>query len=149
MTMTRIQPARELMSLGEAMDRVFSQSWPRFYATAAQAGRNLPFTPRADAWEDEDGVTIELALPGVDPTHVDVTFEKDSVVVSGELPARDDTHGWVIVERARGAFERRFHLNVPVKADEATAEFHNGILTLRLPKREESKPRKIAVQVTA
>ena len=149
MTRTRIQvwdPVREAVTLRDAMDRLFQESYVR--PANGDGSKTSGFVPRADAWEDEDTVTIEMPLPGVNPQDVDVTFEQDNIEITGEIPQREDERNWVMSERARGPFQRRFSLNVPVDADRAEAQFAHGVLTLSLPKREEIKPRKIAVNVT-
>ncbi|HBY95085.1 MAG TPA: heat-shock protein Hsp20 [Chloroflexi bacterium] len=147
MSVNRWNPVQEMMTLRDAMDRLFQESFVRMpRANGGTAGQYL--IPPADVWESEDEVVIELALPGADPQKVDVTFEQDSVVVAGEIEPLQEGKNWVLRERAHGPFQRRFNLNVPVNADKAGASFHNGILTLHLPKSEAVKPRKIAVKTT-
>jgi HSP20 family protein len=133
----------DAMTLRDAMDRLFEES---FVPMPRGDGRGAAFVPAADAWETEDTVHIELALPGVDPESVDVTYEKDTLTISGQFQAREEDRNWVIRERPRGGFRRRFNLYVPVKAGEADASYRNGILTVELPKSEEVKPRKITVR---
>jgi HSP20 family protein len=148
MTLSRIHvwdPVRETLSLRDAMSRLFEDSFVRMPQGTAQAAGG--FAPVADAWEDGDAVTIEMILPGMNPDQVEVTFEQDSLVVSGELPEREDDRTWILRERARGRFTRRFTLGVPIDPDRVEASFTNGVLSLRLAKREEIKPRKIAVNV--
>jgi len=145
MSVNRWNPVQEMMTLRDAMDRLFQESFVRMPRTnGGTVGQYL--TPPADAWESEDEVVIELALPGADPNKVDVTFEQDSVVITGEIEPLPEGKNWILRERAHGPFQRRFNLNVPVNADKAEASFHNGILTLHLPKSEAVKPRKITVK---
>ncbi|MFN8423013.1 MAG: Hsp20/alpha crystallin family protein [Anaerolineae bacterium] len=101
--------------------------------------------PSVDAWEEGDTVVVELAMPGVAPDAFDVTIERDTLVVSGEVPARADDKTYLIKERARGRFERRFDLSVPLDVDKIAATYADGILRLVLPKAESVKPRKIEV----
>ncbi len=141
------EPMRDFVSLREAMDRLFEES---FIPAGRGNGGAQPtgyFRPAADAWESGDTVVIELGLPGIDPSTVDVTYEQDNVVISGELPARSDEHTWVLRERARGPFQRRFTLNTPIDIEKAEANYKDGVLTLSLPKSEATKPRKINVQM--
>jgi len=134
------------MTLRDAMNRLFQDS---FVAAAAgdMAGERMLY-PYADVSESEDEVTIEMAVPGANTDLIDVTYEQDSVVVRGEIPARDEERTWILRERPRGRFERRFTLNVPINGEKADASYRNGILVLTLPKRDEVKPRKIEVHAS-
>jgi HSP20 family protein len=136
-------PVREAMALREAMDRLWDDRMSRL---ARDEGAADVITPPVDAWEDGDAVVIELAVPGADPAKVDVRYEQDRLIVSGEIAPRDPEKQWVIHERARGTFLREFTLRAAGEADKAEAHFVNGVLTLTLPKAESVKPRKIAVQ---
>src|SRR5690606_8451031 len=110
MSVNRWDPIQEMVTLRDAMDRLFQESFFRTpWLNGAPSGRHL--VPPADAWESDDEVVIEIALPGVDPQKVDVTYEQDNVTIRGEIePAAEEKH-WVMRERARGPFERRFSLN--------------------------------------
>ncbi|HYN88234.1 MAG TPA: Hsp20/alpha crystallin family protein, partial [Ardenticatenaceae bacterium] len=78
MSVNRWNPANEAMTLREAMDRLFQDSFVRMpRPEGGSAGQHL--IPPADAWEDQDEIVIELALPGATAENVDVTFENDSV----------------------------------------------------------------------
>lgn len=138
-------PMGEALALREAMDRLFDEKWTR----RAGWDADRVVTPPADAWEDENQVVIELALPGVEAESVDVRYEKDVLTVSGSFAARDEEKQWVLKERARGAFQREFNLRAQVDSDKAEAHFAQGILSLRLPKSEAVKPRKIPVQAVS
>jgi len=140
------EPLRDFVSLREAMDRLVEDSFiPAFKGGDVRA--NGSYRPAADAWESADAVVVELALPGADPNSVEVTYEQDSLTVSGTLPERDADQTWVLRERPRGGFQRRFALNTPIEVEKAEATFKDGVLTLRLPKSEATKPRKINVRM--
>jgi len=146
MSVNRWNPVHDVVSLRDAMDRLFQESFVRSPRgdNGGAAGQYL--IPPADAWENEDEVVIELALPGANHESVDVTFEHDSVTISGQIQGPAEGHAYILRERATGPFQRRFNLNVPVDADKAEATFDNGLLRLRLPKSEAVKPRKIQVR---
>lgn len=146
-TTVRMHPLSDVITLREAMNSLLEDSvvWSEQPGSGPRARAQFP---RADAYEDEDTVVLELAVPGVSPDTVVVTYEQGELSVAGEYPPRDETRGWVLTERRRGRFERRFTLNQPVDADQAVAKVENGILTLTLPKKAELKPRRIEV-VTA
>jgi HSP20 family protein len=152
----------EFLTLREAMDRLLQDSFVRNQGNpTAQDGRF--FVPPANAWESQDEVVLELALPGVNPDNVDITFEQDTLTISGHFQQPQRSNGqngqnghngqngqsgrnWILFELPRGQFHRRFNLQVPLDADRVEATYNNGILTLHLPKSEAVKPRKIQVR---
>lgn len=140
--MTGFMP--DVLSLRQAMDRLVEDSVVRWPASAAD-GVGGAIAPAVDAWEEGDTVVVELAMPGVAPDAFDVTIERDTLVVTGEVPARADDKAWLIKERPQGRFERRFDLSVPLDVEKIEARYADGILRLVLPKAESVKPRKIAV----
>jgi HSP20 family protein len=132
---------RDFVALREAMDRIMNEGMP-----VTGNGKGVAeLRPAVDAYENEDEVVLEVVLPGVQPEDVEVTFDKDSLTVAGTIPMRDGEQTWVLRERGRGVFKRRFALQTPIDIDKVDARFDKGILTLRLPKSEAVKPRKIAV----
>lgn len=133
----------EMLSLRQAMDRLVDDSLVRWPANAARVGG--PLTPAVDAWEEGDTVVVELAMPGVAADAFEVTLERDTLVVTGEVAPRPEDKHWLIKERAHGRFERRFDLSVPLDVDKVEATYTDGILRLVLPKAESVKPRKIEV----
>ncbi|MDQ4076667.1 MAG: Hsp20/alpha crystallin family protein [Chloroflexota bacterium] len=137
--------ANEFLTLRNAMDRLFQDSFER--RQRGGRGYEEPYlVPRADAWESQDEVTIEMAVPGVNPEDVNITVEQDTLTVQGRFPERAQDKNWILQERPIGQFQRRFTLNVPVNVNKVEANYRNGLLILTLPKSEESKPRKIQVQ---
>ncbi|MDQ4076920.1 MAG: Hsp20/alpha crystallin family protein [Chloroflexota bacterium] len=136
--------ANEFLTLRNAMDRLFQDSFNRWQQTGNGDERVL--VPRADAWESEDEVTVEMALPGVSPENVDITVEQDTLTIQGTFPPLDQNKHWILRERPHGTFQRRFNLHVPVDVNNVSANYRNGLLILTLPKSEESKPRRIEVR---
>ena len=143
-TTVRMHPLSDVITLREAMNSLLEDSvvWSDQQGNGRRTRTQFP---RADAYEDEDTVVLEMAVPGVVADSVVVTYEQGELSVSGEYPPRDETRNWVLTERRRGPFERRFTLNQPVDADQAVAKVENGVLTLTLPKKAELKPRRIEV----
>jgi HSP20 family protein len=127
------------------MDKLFEDSYQRVQAPVHRRFNENYLTPRADAWENEEQVTIEMALPSVNPEDVEITFEQDTLTIQGTFPARDDSKNWILREIRRGTFQRRFTLQVPIDVDKVAANYRNGLLVLTLPKSEAVKPRKIMV----
>jgi len=133
------------------MDRLFDESYTmpargRLGRWARERDERVYQLP-VDAYTTEDAVVIEAAISGVDPDKVDITIDGDVVTISAEVPAPPaEGRSYAISERLYGTLRRSLNLNVPVEAGKAEASFENGVLTLRLPKSEEIKPKKITVQ---
>ena len=143
-----MRPANNILTLHKAMDRLFENSMNRIHEEIRHSQEDHYIIPRADAWENEDEVGIELSLPGVKSDDVDITFEKDTLTIAGKISAHEEEKNWILRERRHGTFQRSFSLRVPIDIEKVEATYHDGLLVLRLPKSEASKPRKIAVNVS-
>jgi len=143
MTISRWEPFRDLMTLREAMDRLFEESFvrpgPRWQGSQGAAA--LPL----DAYVTDEDLVITATVPGLDPEDVEITIEGDTLTIRGEFKGPLDNVDYLLQERAYGAFARTLRLNLPVQADKAEATFENGVLTLVIPKQEEIKPKTIKV----
>jgi len=142
-TLIRWQPAREMMSLREAMDRLFDDSFTRPLTV-----RDGWSTPAIDMFQTDDEVVIRATLPGFKAEDVQINVTGDVLTLRGELKHEEeqDNKAWHIREQRWGSFERAMVLPVNVVADKAKAEFENGILTVTLPKAEDVKPKTITVK---
>jgi HSP20 family protein len=111
------------------------------------------FVPPADAWETQEGLTLQVDLPGHDPEGIQVTVEKDTLTLRSERKAAPRAggegaeQGLLRAERRFGTFERAFVLPPTVDASRVEARYEAGVLTLTLPKREEARPRTVQVKV--
>ena len=147
MSISRWDPLGELVSLREAMNNLLEESFvrPRQGGTAGQAAGLA-----VDVRETPDAFVVTASVPGVSPEEVDITVLGDVLRIRGERRddrQEEDQNGrWLIRERRFGAFERTIGLPTTVKADAATADFKDGVLTVTLPKAEEAKPRSIRVR---
>ena len=145
MNLVRYDPFRELRSLQDEMTRLFTGTMP------ATAGRedmlHGEWSPRVDVFEDKDHLVLEAELPGMTRDDFDLTIENNVITLSGERKFEKKTSegNYHRVERSYGSFTRSFTLPQTVSADGAKAEFQNGVLHVTLPKREETKARKIEV----
>lgn len=103
--------------------------------------------PAVDIRETADAYLLQVDVPGVDPKDIDITLEKGVLTIRGERrrESEDAQEGYKRVERVRGTFFRRFSLPDTANADEVSARGENGVLEVRIPKREEEQPRRIAV----
>ena len=98
-----------------------------------------------DAWRDGDTFLVEFDLPGVDPDSIDLDVERNVVTVKAERAARDDNAEMIAAERPRGVFSRQLVLGDNLDTEQITANYDQGVLSLRIPVAEQAKPRKISV----
>jgi HSP20 family protein len=106
------------------------------------------FAPDFDVRETEDSYTFKADLPGVRDEDLDISLTGDRLTVSGtrEEEQRDEGDTYFTYERSFGSFSRSFTLPAGVDADHVSADLNGGVLTLRLPKREAARPKKISVE---
>jgi len=144
--LTRWEPFRDLASLREAMDRLFEESVVR-PGGAALAPR-VTGTLAVDVYERDEDVVVKASVPGVDPEDLHISITGDTLTIKGETRAEEEVEeeNYFYRERRHGVFSRSMTIPTSVKADEADAEFEDGVLTLRLPKAEEVKPKTIKVK---
>ncbi|HSN73462.1 MAG TPA: Hsp20/alpha crystallin family protein [Anaerolineae bacterium] len=144
----RWEPMREMLSLREAMDKLFEESFvqPSWTALARRPRANqeewrLPL----DAYSTPEEIVIMAAVPGVNPENVEITFEGDVLTIRGEFPGALENVEYLMRERRHGRFSRSLTFNVPVNADAIEATFEHGVLTIVAPKAETVKPKTIKV----
>jgi HSP20 family protein len=146
--------ADEFVSLRDAMDRLFSDSFPSvafrglWDPSANGSGRfNLPL----DVYGSDNEIVVIAAVPGIEPDQIELTINQNTVTIRGELrnvasseEAKSAT--WYLHELPHGKFQRALTLPVDVDAAKADATFDHGILKLRLPKAESAQPKQIKVR---
>jgi HSP20 family protein len=147
--LVRWEPFRDLVSLREAMDRLFEESFVR-----PQAGALAPVGPGSlavDMYETDDAVVVKSAIPGIDPDDIDISITGDTLTIKGETKAEEEVKedNYIRRECHYGSFARTIAIPVSVVAGKAEAEFENGVLTLTLPKAEEVKPKTIQIKGTS
>ena len=148
-TITRFDPFREMLTLRQAMDRLFEDSIVSPASLPALDGGNgVSVNPPLDVHETADDLVVTVALPGIKPEDVGITITGHTLQIRGEFKADATTkrEDYLHRERRFGAFSRQLELPVRVKGDAAEATFENGVLTLRIPKAEEVKPRQIEIK---
>jgi len=146
MTIVR-RPSRlgEFMTLRQAMDHLFDDDVfrPFRWTPGAGDGPALPL----DVTTSADELVVEAALPGIKPEDVEITVENGTLTIAGktadERPAEDGSY--LVQEIRRGSFSRSVTLPNGLEPDKATATFEHGVLTLRIPKAEQLKPRQIRI----
>jgi HSP20 family protein len=142
--LTRWEPVREMMTLREAMDRLFDDAFTR-PVNLRDGGWS---SPAIDMYQTDDEVVIKAALPGFKADEVQINVTGDVLTLRGEMKHEEEQKdkAWHIREQRWSSFERSIALPTDVKADKAAADYENGILTVTLPKAEEVKPRTITVK---
>ncbi len=100
-----------------------------------------------DIFDAADAIVLKAELPGLSPDDIDIEIDESVLTLKGERRFEETVEEgrYYRVERAYGSFQRSVTLPQGVKADEITATFEHGVLTVRVPKADEVKPRKIAV----
>lgn len=140
---TRWEPARQMMTLREAMDRLFDDAFTRPFGLDGVSGM-----PAIDLYQDNDQVVVKAALPGLKPEDVQITLADNVLTLRGEFKKveekKDTTYH--IREQQSGHFERSIMLPTEVQSDKVKADFENGVLTVSLPKAEAIKPRMITIK---
>ncbi len=152
MALIRWEPARELQSLRYEMDRLFgtlfdSQAGGGVAASSGTALRR--WTPAMDLVDEGERFVLRADLPGVREDDLSIEFEENVLRISGERKSeqQDRSEGYYRVERARGSFSRALVLPEGVDPDAIEAHFDNGVLELSIPKPEQRKPRRVAINV--
>ena len=104
-----------------------------------------------DIYETENELAVKADLPDVNPKDLDIRVENNILTIRGErkFEKKVNEENYLRVERSYGSFARSFTLANTVNTDAIKAEYQNGVLTLRIPKREEAKPKQIKVNVSA
>jgi HSP20 family protein len=135
-----------MMTLREAMDRLFDDAFTRPFSISREGGSNWS-SPAIDMYQTDNDVVVKAALPGIKPDEVQINVTGDVLTLRGETKHEEEKKdkSWHIHEHRWGAFERSIMLPTGVIADKAKADFDNGILTITLPKSEEVKPKTITV----
>jgi HSP20 family protein len=141
--LTRWEPVREMMTLREAMDRLFDDAFTRPISTNGFSG-----SPAIDLYQTDDQVVVKAALPGLKPDDVQISVENNVLSLRGEFKSEDGHKNatYHVREQRYGAFERFISLPIDVQTDKAQADFENGVLTISLPKSEAVKPKTIQIK---
>jgi HSP20 family protein len=144
--LTRWQPMREMVTLRDAMDRLFDEAFTRPWG-ALDGWRGIG-GPSVDMYETENDVIVKASLPGIKAEDVQINVTGEMLTLKGET--KDETEAgeksYHVREQRYGAFERSISLPTLVTPEKAKAEFQDGILTITLPKAEEVKPKTITVK---
>jgi HSP20 family protein len=146
-TIARLEPFRGLSTLQDQFNRLFNES----FRNSAEESALTTWAPAVDIYETPNELVVKADLPDVNEKDIDVRVENNLLTIRGERKFEKSVseENFLRVERTYGAFSRSFSLPNTVNAEAIGAEYKNGVLTVTLPKREESKPRQVKVTVNA
>jgi HSP20 family protein len=149
MALVRWEPVRELTSLQNEMNRLFTTFFDTPTTTGNGESATRRWIPAMDLVETEDHFVLKADLPGLSEGDVSLEVEDNVLTVSGERKAEheDKREGYVRVERAYGSFRRSLTLPEGIDPEGVSASFDKGVLEVRIPKPEARKPRRVAIQV--
>ena len=144
----RWEPAREMMTLREAMDRLFDGAVSATFTRPLSLSNTAWSVPAVDMYQTDNEVVVKAALPGIKADEVQINVTGEVLTIKGETKQENETKekAYHIREQRWGTFERSLVLPAEVVADKAKADFENGILTITLPKAEDVKPKSISIK---
>jgi HSP20 family protein len=146
----RWSPISDLMSLHTAMDRLFSDTFGVGSGQARTVGAVGEGYLPLDIYQTEKEWVIRAAVPGVDPSSVEVTFDGGQISIKGEIkpPADARSENYWLRENFYGKFSRQVTLPEDALGDQAKAQFMNGVLTLTVPRAQPAKPKSVKIPIS-
>jgi HSP20 family protein len=146
-TIARIQPFRGFATLQDQMNRLFDET----FRNRGEESALTTWAPAVDIYETPNELVVKADLPDMNEKDLDVRVENNLLSIGGERKFEKSVSedNYLRVERTYGSFSRSFSLPNTVNAEAIKAEYKNGVLTVTLPKREESKPRQVRVNVAS
>ncbi len=146
MTIVRWEPARELGSFQQEVNRLFGTFFDSAAGGELAAARR--WVPAMDLVEEGEDYVLRADLPGLSEKDVEIEFDERVLTVSGERRSESEQRkdGYRRVERASGRFSRALTLPDGVDPDAIEAHFENGVLEVRIPKPEQRRPRRVAIK---
>ncbi len=142
---TRWNPLREMVTMQTALDRIFEDTVRSMNddGNLVNSGHWLAL----DVVEQNEAYIVEADVPGLLPDKIDITVQKRTLTISGEITREElsDDSRELLRERVQGRFSRSITLPDPINVDDVEASYQDGVLTLTLPKAADAKPRQITV----
>ena len=147
MAITRYDPVAEMAEFPAGL-RLFQDAVSRLFSEPPAA---RPWAPAVDVLETETELVLKADIPDVDQKDINIQVENGTLTLQGErkFEKADEKGGYHRIERSYGSFVRCFSLPDTVDPDKVKAEYKNGVLTVKLAKKEVAKPKKIQVQVSS
>jgi HSP20 family protein len=146
-TIARLEPFQGISTLQDQFNRLFNES----FRNSGEESALTTWAPAVDIYETPNELVVKADLPDVNEKDIDVHVENNLLTIRGERKFEKSVseENFLRVERTYGAFSRSFSLPNTLNAEAIGAEYKDGVLTVTLPKREESKPRQVKVTVNA
>jgi len=146
-TITRRDQSRGL-TLQDEVNRLFEDNFTRERSGHADLAT---WAPPVDIYETENELVVKAELPDFQDKDIDVRITNNTLTIRGERKFEKDVKedNYLRIERAYGSFVRSFSLPNTVSSENIRADYRNGVLTLHMAKREESKPKQIRISVSA
>jgi HSP20 family protein len=140
MSLSHFDPLANLKLFEDAFTRLLSEP-----------ASNRPWSPAVDIYETDNELVLKADLPEVDSKDIDVRVEDQTLTIAGDrkFEQKSESKGFHRIERSYGSFVRSFAVPNTFDTDQINAQYHNGVLTVTLPKREAAKPRQIKVEAKA
>ncbi|HIL34750.1 MAG TPA: Hsp20/alpha crystallin family protein [Nitrospiria bacterium] len=148
MAIVKWEPYHELTTVQDSLNHIFSDSFRSFF-DEEQERPLQDWIPTVDIYEDPDKIKLDVELPGMEMKEIGVNLENNVLRICGEkkLKNGDKKDNYRHVERVSGRFFRSFTLPNTVDQEKVNATYKNGVLTVDLPKKEETKPKNIEISV--
>ena len=145
-TISRWEPFRGLNTLQDQVNRLFEDS---FASNRSGQADLASWAPAVDIYETENELVVKADLPEMQEKDIDIRVESNTLTIRGERTFDSEVHqeNYLRVERAYGTFSRSFSLPNTVNTEGIRAEYQNGVLSVHMPKREESKPKQVKIRV--
>ena len=148
MTIVKWEPYGQVTTLQDRINRLFEDAFPR-YGESDNELSQCAWRPDVDIYETEDGLIVEVELPGINKEDVAVEVKENVLTLKGERKADEQisTDRYYRRERCFGVFQRSFSLDYQVNPEKISARFKDGVLKVRISKPEEEKPKPITVNI--
>ena len=145
MAISRWDPFRDLNVLQDRMNRLFDDAGRGWRADEPAA--TTTWSPAVDIFETENEIVVKAEVPGVDRKDITLNLENNVLTLKGERKFEKETkeENYHRIERAYGGFSRAFSIPATVDEEKIRADYHEGILTIALPKKEQVKPKQIRI----
>ncbi len=140
--LTRWDPFQEMLNLRRNVDRLFDNATDHEW-------QPMQWGLAVDVVENKDDFIVRASVPGINPEDLDVSYADDTLTIKGEVKSDNEIkeNQYHLRERRYGSFARSIVLPTKIRGDAIEASYQNGVLTLRLPKADEVKPKRIAIKV--
>ena len=142
--LTRWDPFQEMLNLRRTVDRLFDNA-----SSDHDWAQNPMWGLAVDLVENKDDFIVKASIPGINPDDLDISYADDTLTIKGEIKSENEVkeNQYHLRERRYGSFARSLTLPTRIKGDAIEASYRDGVVTLRLPKADEVKPKRIAIKV--